>query len=236
MEIAAPREYIDLAWRQDEDGASIALRITPVGLAAMGVEPPEHQPEGHHEAPPQPATAAQFPAAGQGESQAAFLPPPPSSASEAPEWPQRPSVTQRAGMGRVTALRMAAARVVAAWDTPERGGLDEAVVAMRDALASTAARPTRDPAAPRQPRTGTKQEAVFALLRRDEGATVADIINATGWQQHTVRGFLAGLKRRGMTVEVLGRVRQVGPNKQGAKGSYSIYRIAPATTALAEAG
>ena len=75
-EIAAPREHIDLAWRQDEDGVQFGLRITPVGLAAIGVEPPQHQPEGDHEAPPQPAAAAQFPAAGQGDSQAAVLPPP----------------------------------------------------------------------------------------------------------------------------------------------------------------
>jgi hypothetical protein len=34
------------------------------------------------------------------------------------------------------------------------------------------------------------------------------------------------LKKKGHTVEVLGRVRQVGPGSQGAKGSYSIYRIA----------
>ena len=233
-EIAAPREYIDLAWRQDEDGASIALRITPVGLAAMGVEPPEHQPEGHHEAPPQPATAAQVPAAGQGESQAAFLPPPPSSASEAPEWPQRPSVTQRAGMGLVTALRVVAATVISTWDAPEQEGINDAITALRDALAATPRSP-RASSAPRQPRTGTKQETVLALLRRDDGATIADIINATGWQQHTVRGFLAGLKRRGTTVEVLERVRQVGPNKQGAKGSYSIYRVSVATAPV-EAG
>lgn len=137
-------------------------------------------------------------------------------------------------MGRVTALHVVAARVVAAWDTPERVGLDEAVVAMRDALASTAARRPRDPTAPRQPRTGTKQETVLALLHRDEGATIADIIHATGWQQHTVCGFLAGLKRKGVTVEVMERVRQVGPGKQGAKGSYSIYCVA--AVAPAEAG
>jgi len=69
---------------------------------------------------------------------------------------------------------------------------------------------------------------VLALLRRDEGATIAQVIDATGWQSHTVRGFLAGLKRKGIEVEVLERVRQVGPNRQGAKGSYSIYRVAAA--------
>jgi hypothetical protein len=50
-------------------------------------------------------------------------------------------------------------------------------------------------------------------------------MGATGWAQHTVRGFFAGLKKKGHAIEVLERVWQVGPNKQGAKGSYSIYRI-----------
>jgi hypothetical protein len=45
-------------------------------------------------------------------------------------------------------------------------------------------------------REGTKQEQVLAMLRRPEGATVAQIAEATGWAQHTVRGFFAGLKRR----------------------------------------
>jgi len=51
-------------------------------------------------------------------------------------------------------------------------------------------------------------------------------MEATGWAQHMVRGFLAGLKKKGHMVEVLERVRQVGPGSQGAKGSYSVYRIA----------
>jgi hypothetical protein len=126
---------------------------------------------------------------------------------------------------------MTATTVLAAWDAPERDGLDDAMAALRAVLAATpraarAARPPRDPATPRPPRSGTKQEAVLTLLRRDDGATIAQIIDATAWLPHTVRGFLAGLKRKGVTVEVLERVRQVGPDKQGARGSYSIYRIA----------
>lgn len=78
----------------------------------------------------------------------------------------------------------------------------------------------------RKPREGTKQEAVLALLCRTEGATVAQIAEATNWASHTCRGFLAGLKKKGMPVTVLERVRQVGPNKEGAKGSYSVYRVA----------
>ena len=80
----------------------------------------------------------------------------------------------------------------------------------------------------RTPRTGTKQEAVLTMLRRDEGATVAQIAEATSWQPHTVRGFLAGLKKKGIAVETLEGVRQVGPNKEGARGSYSVYRVAEA--------
>jgi hypothetical protein len=73
------------------------------------------------------------------------------------------------------------------------------------------------------PRRVPKQ--LLAVLRRSEGASVAQIAEATGWQAHTVRGFFAGLKRRGFEVTVLERVRQVGPNKAGAKGSYTIYRV-----------
>jgi hypothetical protein len=64
------------------------------------------------------------------------------------------------------------------------------------------------------------------LLRRSEGASGPQLIEATGWAPHTVRGFLAGLACKGIAVTVLERVRQVDPNKTGAKGTYSIYRIA----------
>ena len=86
-------------------------------------------------------------------------------------------------------------------------------------------RGTRATGAPRKPREGTKQEQVLAMLRRPEGATVAQIAEATGWAQHTVRGFFAGLKKRGHAVEVKSRERMVGPNKTGAKGSFSIYAL-----------
>ena len=66
------------------------------------------------------------------------------------------------------------------------------------------------------------------MLRRPEGTTVAQISAANGRAQHTVRGFFVGLKkRRGIEVQVLERVRQVGPNKTGARGSFTVYRTAP---------
>ena len=67
------------------------------------------------------------------------------------------------------------------------------------------------------------------MLRRPESATVAQIAEATGWRAHTIRGFFAELKRRqSIAVEAAERVRQIDTGKIGAKGSYTVYRIAEA--------
>jgi predicted transcriptional regulator len=42
----------------------------------------------------------------------------------------------------------------------------------------------------------SKQEAVLALLSRPSGTTITAIVEATGWQAHTVRGFLAAVVRK----------------------------------------
>lgn len=61
------------------------------------------------------------------------------------------------------------------------------------------------PRRPRKPRKKTtKKDAVLRLLRRKDGASVADIMAKTGWQAHSVRGFLAGTvkKKLGLELEV----------------------------------
>src|ERR1700758_3052412 len=48
----------------------------------------------------------------------------------------------------------------------------------------------------------SKQDAVIAMLRRPEGATVDEVASATGWQRHTVRGVFSGTlkKKLGLTL------------------------------------
>jgi hypothetical protein len=95
------------------------------------------------------------------------------------------------------------------------------------AAKAKAARPSRAASSEKPtPRTGTKQAQVIELLRRPEGATVEQIAAATGWQKHTIRGAISGAlkKKLGLNVEAT-RTREVGPNKVGAKGSSTVYRI-----------
>lgn len=56
-------------------------------------------------------------------------------------------------------------------------------------------------ATPPQAKAPIKLDRVAALLQRSEGASIAEIMAATGWQQHSVRGAMAGaLKKRGHVI------------------------------------
>jgi Protein of unknown function (DUF3489) len=63
---------------------------------------------------------------------------------------------------------------------------------------------------------GSKQSRVIAMLQSPAGATIAAIMEATGWQQHSIRGFLAGVVRKRLKLKL-------GSNKvDGVR----VYRIA----------
>ncbi len=71
------------------------------------------------------------------------------------------------------------------------------------------AEPPKDPPAEadsapkaRTPRTGTKQAKLIEVLRAEGGATIDEIVAATGWQSHTVRGAFAGTLKKKLGLEV----------------------------------
>jgi hypothetical protein len=51
-------------------------------------------------------------------------------------------------------------------------------------------------------RSGTKQYAAIDMLRSPSGATMAALTKATGWQSHSVRGFLAGVVRKRLKLDL----------------------------------
>jgi hypothetical protein len=65
----------------------------------------------------------------------------------------------------------------------------------------TPAEPDAAPKA-RTPREGTKQATLIAMLRAPDGATIEEIMAATGWQSHTVRGAMAGALKKKLGLEV----------------------------------
>ena len=57
-------------------------------------------------------------------------------------------------------------------------------------------------AANSEARPGSKKEIVLKLLRREQGATIAETAKATDWQNHSIRGFLSAQVTKKMKLKV----------------------------------
>jgi len=67
----------------------------------------------------------------------------------------------------------------------------------------------------------SKQEEVIAMLRRPEGATVEEVVRATGWQRHTVRGVFSGTLKKKLGLSLASAKEERG----------RVYRIAEPASA-----
>jgi hypothetical protein len=84
-------------------------------------------------------------------------------------------------------------------------GAPDAGLATRDADEQQAAAVRQEQPVSNQPRSGTKQALIVSILSGRSGASLDELMAATGWLAHTTRAALTGLRQRGYVVE---RVRQ----------------------------
>jgi hypothetical protein len=103
----------------------------------------------------------------------------------------------------VTRLTPLVGPVAADVASVEVNGKKSPTTSRRAVVARPAAKRAAEPASARSKKTGSKKTDVLALMRRDSGATMAEIIQLTGWQPHTVRGFVSGtlVKKMGLAVD-----------------------------------
>ena len=73
--------------------------------------------------------------------------------------------------------------------------------AMHAPLTKPSSQTTGEPES-KKPDPGSKQSRVIALLQSADGTTIAAMMKATGWQQHSVRGFLAGVVRKKLKLKL----------------------------------
>lgn len=59
----------------------------------------------------------------------------------------------------------------------------------------------------------SKQDQVLSLLRRQQGASIAEICATTGWQSHSARGFLSGALKKRLKIDVISEKDDAGERR-----------------------
>lgn len=93
------------------------------------------------------------------------------------------------------------------------------------AKAPKAAKKPKEPKAAKPPRAkkervakeGSKTDIVLGLLKRAKGASSDELMKATGWQSHSVRGFLSGTLKKKMKLKVLSVKAEDGTRRYSIK-------------------
>jgi len=141
---------------------------------------------------------------------------------------------EESGASYALKLTAAGVKAIAVDDAAEPEGEESDALANPDQAAIPSkldaedARPSEamepGPIRPSAPCGGSKLARVLALLERDHGATIAELIAATGWLANTTRAALTGLRKRGYGVAI-----DRSDDKRG-----SFYRIPAGETGLVE--
>ena len=129
--------------------------------------------------------------------------PPPDTLQNKPS-PVRKAIAQL--IKRSLAAEVAVTDATTVWreDGEQRFGAiitDVGKLALSETDAAVGQGAATEPSPAPSPRADTKQSKVLELLKRDKGASLDELVQATGWLPHTTRAALTGIRKRGITLD-----------------------------------
>ena len=103
--------------------------------------------------------------------------------------------------------------------------------AAKSAAGSAKAKSSKAPS-PRSAKTSSKHDTILKLLRQEKGTTLDALIKTSGWQKHSIRGFLAGTVRKKLKLPLISekidgvRIYRIGSAKGSKPAKKSARRSA----------